>query len=300
MAIYGNAANANVTTDVSAGNYGSSNAIPIITVDSDKRVSAINTASLTINASINANASAGGEGTYGFLMQASGNTAYEPGQTLAGSSLRYADSTGRVSSNVTPTGTWRAMGYDSGAPRTNSGSGSGSGSGNGNISGNVQGNTSLSSGNVEGNVSGALQGGEVQGNTSLSSGNIQGNQNVNVSGSISVSAHTHDVNSFFFPGDHCTPSRRSPSFIAKSATAGGNFSGSGSVSLDNKGVAGNVTTAGLNVAGNVAVTTDNLNVAGNVTTDNLNVGGNAAVNVSTTVNVNTTVAYPTTLWLRSA
>jgi hypothetical protein len=299
MAFHGNAANANVTTDVSQGNYGGSNAIPIITVDSDKRISAINTASLTINASINANASVGDAGTYGFLMQASGNTSYEPGQTLAGSNLRYADSTGRVSSNVTPTGTWRLMGYDSGAPRTNSGSGSGTGSGNGNISGNVEGNAALSGGNVEGNVSGALQGGEVEGNTSLSSGNIQGNQNVNVSGNISVSAHTHDVNSFFFSGGN-SPSHRSPNMVAKSATAGGNFSGSGSVSLDNMGVGGNVTTAGLNVAGNVAVTTDNLSVAGNVATDNLNVGGNAAVNVSTNVSVNTTVAYPTTLWLRSA
>ena len=109
MAFHGNAANANVTTDVSAGNYGSSNAIPIITIDSDKRVSAINTASLTINASINSNASTGDVGTYGFLMQASGNTSYEPGQTLAGSSLRYADSTGRVSSNVTPSGTWLSL-----------------------------------------------------------------------------------------------------------------------------------------------------------------------------------------------
>ena len=66
------------------------------------------------------------------------------------------------------------------------------------------------------------------------------------------------------------------------------------------GVAGNVSTDNLGVGGNTAVTTDNLNVAGNVTTDNLNVGGNAAVTVNTNVNVNTTVAYPTTLWMRSA
>ncbi len=294
MAFHGNAANANVTTDVSEGNYGSSNAIPIISIDSSGRLDAINTAALTLDASVNTNSGTGDIGTYGFLMQASGNTSYEPGQTLAGSNLRYADSTGRVSSNVTPSGTWKLMGYDSGAARTNSGSGSGTGSGNGNISGNVEGNTSLSSGNIQGNTTGTLQGGNVQGNTSLSSGNIQGNQNVNVSGNISVSSHTHDVNSFY----HYLLGHRS--FTAKSASAGGNFSGSGSISLDNMGVAGNVSTDNLGVGGNTAVTTDNLNVAGNVTTDNLNVGGNAAVTVNTTVNVNTTVAYPTTLWMRTA
>ena len=272
MAFYGNAANANVTVDVALGNYGSSTAIPVITVDSDQRISAINTASISLDASVNANASLGDVGTYAFLQQASGNTSYNPGQTLAGSSLRYSDATGRMSNNATPAGTWRIMGYDSGAPLTNSGSGSGSGSGNGNISGNVQGNTSLSSGEVQGNVSGALQGGEVQGNTSLSSGNIQGNTNVNVSGNISVNNHSHPLSG----GNHNT----------KNASAGGNFSGSGSVSLDNKGVAGNVTTSGLNVAGNV-------------TTDNLAVGGNASVNVNTNVNVNTVVAYSSTLWLRT-
>jgi hypothetical protein len=293
MAFHGNAANVNITTDVATGNYGSSNAIPIITIDNQGRLDAINTAALTLDASVNTNSSTGDIGTYGFLMQASGNTSYEPGQTLAGSNLRYADSTGRVSSNVTPSGTWKLMGYDSGSPRTNSGSGSGTGTGSGNISGNVEGNTSLSSGNIQGNTSGTLQGGNVQGNTSLSSGNIQGNQNVNVSGNISVASHTHDVNSFGFLGGTRT-------FTAKASTAGGNFSGSGSVSLDNMGVAGNVSTDNLGVGGNTAVTTDNLNVAGNVTTDNLNVGGNASVNVSTNVSVNTTVAYPTSLWMRTA
>ena len=286
MAFYGNAANANVTVDPAAGNYGSSTAIPVITVDSDKRISAINTASITLDASVNTNSSLGDIGTYAFLQQASGNTSYNPGQTLAGSSLRYSDATGRMSNNVTPSGTWRIMGYDSGAPLTNSGSGSGSGSGTGNISGNVEGNTTLSSGNIEGNVSGALQGGNVQGNTSLSSGNIQGNQNVNVSGSISVSSHSHGVTQ--------------GNSTAKGSTAGGNFSGSGTVSLDNKGVAGNVTTENLSVAGNTTLATDNMNVAGNVTTDNLTVGGNASVNVNTNVNVNTVVAYSSTLWMRTA
>ena len=129
MAFYGNAANANVTVDPAAGNYGSANTIPIITVDSDKRISGINTTSITLDASVNAAASIGDVGTYAFLQQASGNTSYNPGQTLAGSSLRYSDATGRMSNNVTPAGTWKIMGYDSGAPLTNSGSGSGSGSG---------------------------------------------------------------------------------------------------------------------------------------------------------------------------
>ena len=38
MALYGTGSNVNQTTDVSAGNYGSASAIPIITVDSDKRL----------------------------------------------------------------------------------------------------------------------------------------------------------------------------------------------------------------------------------------------------------------------
>jgi len=291
MAFYGNAANANVTVDPAAGNYGSSNAIPVITVDSDKRISAINTASLTLDASVNTNSSTGDVGTYGFLMQASGNTSYEPGQTLAGSSLRYADATGNISNNVTPSGTWRLMGYDSGSPRINAGSGSGSGSGSGNISGNMSGNISLSSGEVQGNASGTLQGGEVEGNTSLSSGNISSNTNVNVSGNISVASHSHGMPS---------PNNIARLNNTKSATAGGNFSGSGSVSLDNIGVGGNVTTDGLNVAGNVSVSTDGLNVSGTVATDNVAIGGNASVNVNTNVNVNTTVAYPASLWMRSA
>ena len=40
MALYGTGSNVNQTTDVSAGNYGSASAIPVITVDSDKRISA--------------------------------------------------------------------------------------------------------------------------------------------------------------------------------------------------------------------------------------------------------------------
>ena len=41
MALYGTGSNVNQTTDVSAATYGSGNAIPVITVDSDKRISAI-------------------------------------------------------------------------------------------------------------------------------------------------------------------------------------------------------------------------------------------------------------------
>lgn len=172
MALYGDGSNVNKTTSATAGTYGGSSAVPVITVDSNQRVSAINTASITLSAAINANASVGDVGTYAFMQQSSGNTQYAPGATLAGSSLRYSDATGRVHT-TTPSGNWRCMGYDSGAALVNTGTGTGSGSGSGNISGNIQ-----------GNLSGNLQGGNVQGNTSLSSGNVQGNTNTN--GSIAM------------------------------------------------------------------------------------------------------------------
>ena len=163
MALYGDGSNVNKTTSATAGTYGGSSAVPVITVDSNQRVSAINTASITLTAAINANASVGDVGTYAFMQQSSGNTQYAPGATLAGSSLRYSDATGRMHT-TTPSGNWRCMGYDSGAALVNTGTGTGSGSGSGNISGNIQ-----------GNLQGNLQGGNVQGNTSLSSGNVQGN-----------------------------------------------------------------------------------------------------------------------------
>ena len=287
MAIFGNAANANVTVDPSAGNYGSATKIPVITVDSDKRISAINESSITLDATINSNASVGDEGSYAFLMQASGNTSYNPGQTLAGASLRYADATGHVSNNVTPGGTWRLMGYDSGSPRTNSGSGSGSGTGSGNISGNISGDLALQGGNIQGDASGTLQGGNVDSNIALSSGNVQGSVNFNVSGGISVSSHTHPLSG----GNHNT----------KGASTGGNFSGNTNVSMNNLSVGGNVNTSNLGVSGNVSVSTENMGVAGNVPTDNATIGGNATVNsVYTSVNVITVVAYPASLWLRTA
>ena len=120
MAFHGNAANLNVTTDVSAGNYGSGNAIPVINIDSSGRLNSINTSSVTYG-TLNANANVGTIGSYAFMQQSSGNTQYAPGDTLAGSSLRYSDATGRVH-NTTPSGNWRCMGYDSGAALTNSGS----------------------------------------------------------------------------------------------------------------------------------------------------------------------------------
>ena len=166
MALYGDGSNVNKTTSVSAGNYGGSSAVPVITVDANQRISAINTASITLTAAINANASVGDIGTYAFMQQSSGNDTYNPGSTLAGSSLRYSDATGRTHGDV-PSGNWRCMGYDSGAALVNSGSGTGSGSGSGNISGNIQ-----------GNLQGNLQGGNVQGNTSIQGGNVQGNTNV--------------------------------------------------------------------------------------------------------------------------
>ena len=110
MAFHGNAANANVTTDVSAGTYGSGNAIPVITIDANGRMDAINTASVTYG-TLNAGATVGSIGSYAFMQQSSGTTQYAPGDTLAGSSLRYSDATGQVHA-TTPSGNWRCMGYD--------------------------------------------------------------------------------------------------------------------------------------------------------------------------------------------
>ena len=95
MAFHGNAANLNVTTDVSAWTYGSGNAIPVITIDSSGRLDAINTSSVTYS-TLTAGATVGSVGSYAFMQQASGNTQYAPGDTLAGSSLRYSDATGRM------------------------------------------------------------------------------------------------------------------------------------------------------------------------------------------------------------
>jgi hypothetical protein len=222
MALYGDGSNVNKTTSVSAGNYGGSSAVPVITVDSNQRISAINTASITLTAAINANASVGDIGTYAFMQQSSGNDTYNPGATLAGSSLRYSDATGRTHS-TTPSGSWRCMGYDSGAALVNTGSGSGSGSGSGNISGNIQ-----------GNLQGNLQGGNVQGNASLQGGNIQGN--TNTQGNLALPR-----------GNHNTKGNLSVSLDNKGV--GGN------VGTDNLGVAGSVNVGGdnTNVGGNASV-----------------------------------------------
>lgn len=142
-----------ITSMVAAGDgtYGSANTYPTITVSANGRISGIATKAITLSAAINANASVGDIGTYAFMQQSSGNTQYAPGDTLAGSSLRYSDATGRVHT-TTPSGNWRCMGYDSGAALVNTGSGTGSSSydasgiGTGTISGNVVGNTTVSTG----------------------------------------------------------------------------------------------------------------------------------------------------------
>ena len=264
MAFHGNGANLNVTTDVSSGNYGSGNAIPVINIDSSGRLNSINTASVTYS-TLNANANVGTVGSYAFMQQASGNTQYAPGATLAGSSLRFSDATGRVH-NTTPSGNWRCMGYDSGAALTNSGSVGGSAAGSGSLQGgNVQGDrTANISGNIQGDVSGNLQGGNIQGNTNVNvSGNLQGGKTLSVNQANPRSNYGNDdkVNI------------------------------NASVSLDNKGVGGSVNLA-----------TDDLNITGStgtIATDDLSVAGNVAVNVNLgSITVNTTVAYSSTLWLR--
>ena len=223
MAFHGNAANANVTTDVSAGTYGDGNNIPVITIDASGRLDAINTSSVTYS-TLNAGATVGSIGSYAFMQQASGNTQYAPGDTLAGSSLRYSDATGRVH-NDTPSGNWRCMGYDSGAALTNSGTVGGSAAGSGSVQG----------GNVQGNVTGTVSG-NIQGDVALSSGNIQGNRNVNVSGNIQ--------------GGKGGSFNVTPSVDTDELSVGGN------VATDDLSITGNtgtIDTDELGVAGNVAV-----------------------------------------------
>ena len=223
MAFHGNAANANVTTDVSQGTYGSGNAIPVISIDSSGRLDAINTASVTYS-TLNAGATVGSIGSYAFMQQASGNTQYAPGDTLAGSSLRYSDATGRVH-NTTPSGNWRCMGYDSGAALTNSGTVGGSAAGSGSVQG----------GNVQGNVTGTVSG-NIQGDVALSSGNVQGNKNVNVSGNIQGG--------------------KGGSFNVTPSVDTDELAVAGNVATDDLSITGNtgtIDTDELGVAGNVAV-----------------------------------------------
>jgi len=154
------------------------------------------------------------------------------------------------------------MGYDSGAALTNSGTVGGSASGSGSLQGgNIQGDTSA---NISGNPTADL---------ALSGGNIQGNTNVNVSGNLQGSKG--------FSLNVANP--RSP------YGSDDTFSGSGTVSLDNRPVAGNVATDDLTITG----------TTGTIATDDLAVAGNVSVNVNVgSITVNTTVAYSSTLWLR--
>ena len=224
MALYGTGSNVNQTTDVSAGDYGSGNAIPVITVDSDKRISAINTSSVTY-ATLNANATVGSVGSYAFMQQASGNTQYAPGDTLAGSDLRYSDATGRVHTD-TPAGNWRCMGYDSGAALTNSGTVGGSATGTGTLQG----------GNVE-QDSITLTGATA---SSSASTNVSTNTNVNTSGNIQGGKGNLSLNS----------------------SASSTSNASTSVSTN---VGGNVDTSNINVAGNTSVNVNLASITVNTT-----------------------------------
>ena len=223
MAFHGNAANANVTTDVSAGTYGSGNAIPVITIDANGRLDTINTSSVTYG-TLNAGATVGSIGSYAFMQQSSGTTQYAPGDTLAGSSLRYSDATGQVHA-TTPSGNWRCMGYDSGAALTNSGT----------VGGSAAGNAALSGGNVQCNVT-ANTSGNIQGDASLSSGNIQGNINVNVAGNIQ--------------GGKGGSFNVTPSIDTDELAVAGNIA---TDELSVTGTTGTIDTDELAVAGNVAV-----------------------------------------------
>ncbi len=59
-----------------------------------------------------AGASAGAVGTYGLMWQPFTTSSYAPGQTIAGSYLRFASCSGSVS-GAPGTGTWRCMGQAS-------------------------------------------------------------------------------------------------------------------------------------------------------------------------------------------
>ena len=245
MALYGNGANVNVTTDATAGTYGGTTAIPVITVSGNKRISSINTASITVDASNNANASVGDLGTYAFLQQASSNTQYNPGATLAGSSLRYSDATGRVHANG-PSGSWRCMGYDSGsALAVNSNAGSASASASGNISGTLQG------GEVQGN---ANLSGEINGNGNIS-GEVQGNTNAN--GSLGINQNFRTTKGSLSVG-----------------TNGLNVGGT--AQINNVNVDGTANTSGLNVAGNVSGNAS-INVSVNSVSVNVTVSQSATL-----------------------
>ena len=223
MAFHGNGANINITTDVSSGTYGDGNNIPTITIDSDGRLDAIGTEPITYS-TLNASANVGSVGSYAFMQQASGNTQYAPGDTLAGSSLRYSDATGRVH-NDTPSGNWRCMGYDSGAALTNSGT----------VGGSAAGNAALSGGNVQGDVTANVSG-NVQGDSSLSGGNVSANVNVNVAGNIQ--------------GGKGGSFNVTPSVDTDELGVAGNIE---TDELDITGTTGTIDTDELSVAGNVAV-----------------------------------------------
>jgi hypothetical protein len=141
MALYGDGVNVTKTTSAAAGTYGDATNVAQVTVDANQRISGISNVAIT--AAVNANTTVGAVGSYAFLQQSGSTTVYNPGDTLAGSSLYYSDATGRLYTTSQPAGSWRCMGYDSGAALVNTGTGTGSGTGSGTISG-----TASVSGNV--------------------------------------------------------------------------------------------------------------------------------------------------------
>ena len=108
---------ADTSSQASVNNSGTT-VIQDVTLDTYGHVTGLNSVALSIPAaysdasarSAQAGHSAGAVGSYAFLRAASGTSSYNPGDTLAGSSLDYASADGGVTSTTSPAGTWRCMG----------------------------------------------------------------------------------------------------------------------------------------------------------------------------------------------
>lgn len=63
------------------------------------------------NISAGASTTLGAVATYAFLRRSSSSGSYTPGETAAGSTLRYSASEREQTTSTIPSGTWQCMGY---------------------------------------------------------------------------------------------------------------------------------------------------------------------------------------------